>query len=265
MLQKATIRPLIAAIAICLIGGLGLVEVVEAAPRLTRTQVKRMDSLKSRAIQEIDKRLAGYSQMAGQDDLPQSTTAAKLKTMIDQETETLPRLKSAISGSQDPVALQRDVRVVADQYRVFGAAMPVLHFQVAVNRLTSTQERLAKLSGQLEQRIDQHPNQEQALAMKLLLSQLDQALDKTESELQTARTMVSALSIEEYPGNKTQLQAARDQLKKAAGLQRQAQQTIRLVVNTLIKQPSSEATASATPRINKSVPSPASGAANPAL
>jgi len=160
--------------------------------KATGTQLR-----KDKALLEIDRRVTRLNRLINKiNALKRLTDAQKsaLVTQVQDEINTLTALKTKIQSETDPAQLQADKKSIVLSYRVYALFVPKIQIIAHADRIMNVAELMAKKTTNAD-----------------ALKKINDAKTLAQGAIDT----VVPLTPEGYPGNKSSLQSARNNLKVA--------------------------------------------------
>jgi DNA repair exonuclease SbcCD ATPase subunit len=179
----------------------------------------KMDNLKLRASNEIDRRINSLNQLLDRVNALKRLTADQKSGFVNElqsQISTLGSLKTKINADTDMTTLRTDVQSVITAYRIYALFIPQMHILSADDILTTTSSEFAAFAGKLQTRIDQMKSEGMdTSALQALMTDIQKKLADANTQLQNVVTTVVGLTPSGYPGNKSSLQSARSMLQTA--------------------------------------------------
>lgn len=193
---------------------------VKAATRSVEVKANVMTKLKEKATKEIDRRLNSLNKLIEKVNAVKRLTDVQKSTMVGQiqtEITNLTTLKTKIEGDTDIATLRTDVQSIVKSYRIYVLYIPKMTIIANADRILNLIEgEIATLTTKLQLRIDEaKSNGYDSTKLTDLMSQRKVKLDDATTQANGAIAKVTPLTPDGWPGNKTELQAARDMLKVA--------------------------------------------------
>lgn len=189
-----------------------------SAAKQSLEQTKITD-LSARGAKEIDRRIAALTALKTKISGLKKLTAdqkADLTGQIQANIVELTALKTTISADTTLADLQKDVKTIVSDYRIFALFMPKVNLLASCDRANEVVDSLTALSAKLQTKVTT------AKTAGKDVTALQNSLDDMNSQIATAKTKISGaiavvtpLDPSGYPGNKTQLQSARSELNAA--------------------------------------------------
>jgi len=187
--------------------------------KVAEAQTQRVDNLKKRADNEIDKRVTSLTTLITKINANKRLTSAeksKFTTDIQNNINDLKALKIKIDADTDATTLQADVKSIVDSYRIYLLYMPKIKTLEASAGLSTVADNLTTLATKLNTKINQAKTDgKDVTAMQTLYADMLAKIADAKTQFTNAETTVVNLSPTDYPGNKTKLEQGRDLIKKA--------------------------------------------------
>lgn len=184
------------------------------------TLAQRMTNLKSRADTEIQKRISALSVLNSKISANKKLTAVQksaFTTAINGEISNLTTLKTKIDADTDLTTLKADVQSIVQSYRVYMVYMPQIHIMAASDAITTASINLLVLEAKLQVRITAAQKAGKDItALQTQLADMKAKLADANIQATNAYNLVSPLTPGGYPGNITQLQAGRADIKNGS-------------------------------------------------
>lgn len=229
---------------------------------VTDKQTARITKLRERALKEIDRRVASLNRLTVRvnnfkklPDAQKTTYTTKIQT----EITSLTTLRAKIVADTDIETLKVDTQSVVTAYRIYAVFIPQIHMLAASDAMLESVEKMTDLAAKLESRITT------AKAAGNTTTALETALASMKTKIVNATehatavvTTVSALTPEGYPGNKTQLEVARKELREGRESLRGARENARTIMQGL---KTLKTTTGVTPSTGSATPSTATNSA----
>jgi len=176
--------------------------------------------LKARGDKEIDRRISALNglltKLSNMKKLP-SGDKSTLTSQVQNEINSLTTLKSKIDADTDLTTLKSDVQSIIKSYRVFALFIPKVHILAAADRMETSADLLSQVAKKLQDRI----NKAQAAgknvsSLQTTLTDMQNKIADAKTQYANAQSLVTPLTPEGYPGNKSVLQQARSAIKAGA-------------------------------------------------
>lgn len=184
--------------------------------RKTAVQNSRIDSLKTRATQEIDRRIKALTYVITRiNNLKHITAAQKTAytTQIQTEIINLNTLNTKIQADTTLEALKPDVKSIVDSYRIYALFIPQIHILAASDSMLQTTNQASELATKLETRIQEAQSQGRNVSLlTTTLADMRAKIEDAVTQATSASTIVTVLTPDGYPGNKTTLKSGRSML-----------------------------------------------------
>ena len=185
--------------------------VVLAQAPASRSAVRQdavMSRLKTRADNEITRRVAALTRLLGRiTEMKRVSSDQKttLTSQVQEQIDALNTLKTKIDADGDIATLRADVQSIVKSYRIFALYIPKMYIIAHADRLLDVIEDLTAISEKLKARG----------GSATLLADMTAKLTAAKTQAQNAIAAVTPLVPDGYPGNKTTLQSARTMLVTA--------------------------------------------------
>jgi len=194
--------------------------VTQMQERKTTIQTNTISRLKEKATKEIDRRIASLTKIIEKIKAVKRLTEAQKTTMVGQvqtEIDSLTTLKTTIAGLTDIAELRTSVQSIVKSYRIYVLYIPKLTIIANADKILNLIEgEIATLTTKLQMRITEaSTNGFDVTSLNSLMSQRKTKIDDATTQANNAIAKVTALTPDGWPGNKTELQKARDMLKTA--------------------------------------------------
>ena len=210
----------------------------------------RVTDLKSRADTEITRRTTSLNTLFAKiNGLKKLSDADKTTytTNSQNEINSLNTLKTKIDADTDLATLKTDVQSIVQDYRVYLVYMPQIRILSSADTMDVTADLLTTEAGQLQTAINNAASGgHDVTALNTLLSDMNAKITDAKTQYQNATNLVTGLTPQGYPGNKTSLITARADIKAGAGDLKTAHQDA-LQIRTDLKAFSLSPTPIATP------------------
>lgn len=212
----------------------------------------RLESLRERALREIDRRLASLNKLSTRiDSLKRLSTGQKssFKAGIQGQIDSLTSLRGTIETQTDAATLRSDVKSIRDSYRIYALYMPKIGTLVVIDVMNTTYNKLSELATKLDTRIQEAKAEgNDTTVLETALTDMKSDLESAKTNFTEAEQLVLPLEPEGFPGNKTQLQEARTKMQAARADFRSARENARTIIQGL-KGFNKQPTATATPTL----------------
>lgn len=192
---------------------------MDRAEKMEKMQEQRtensLERLKKKATKELERRIAALTRLLtviNQFKKISASEKASLSAQIQAEIDALNALKAKIAADTDIETLRTDVQSIVKDYRIFALFIPKIHIIANADRLLTAIEMANELANNLEKRLNETTGQDVS-AQKALLISMRSHLDEAKKQAENAKTTVSSLTPEGFPGNKTELKKAREMLR----------------------------------------------------
>ena len=181
---------------------------------------QRLATVKTRALSEIDKRLASLNAALGRILASTKLSAAdkaNFTSQIQTNITNLKTLHAKIEADTDLTTLKADAKSIFADFRIYAVFLPQTHLLAAADTMGMTADKLASLSAKLQTKIDQSKQAgKDVTALQNLLSDLNSKVADAKGLYTVVESEVAPLSPAGYPGNLPILQDARSKIKAGA-------------------------------------------------
>lgn len=212
----------------------------KAAEKRQNTQEANIDRLKERANKEIDRRIASLERLLTRiNEMKRMTAAQKtsLTAQVQAEIDKLEALKTKIAADTDMATLKTDVQSIVTAYRIYALFLPKIQILGAADRLQTTADMMSSHAAQLSGKIEeQQTNGQDVTEAEALLTDMNAKIADAKTQAQNAINSVTPLTPEGFPGNKTELQNARQMIVTGVKDLNTARQDARKITVWLIGQ-----------------------------
>ncbi len=196
------------------------VKITQKAEKRAEITANVTTRLKEKAYKEIDRRIASLNKLIEKINAVKRLTSDQKSTMVGQittEVANLTTLKTKIEGETDIVTLRTDVQSIVKSYRIYALYIPKMTIIANADKILNLIEgELATLTTKLQAWITEASTKGiDVTFLNSLMSQRKTKIDEVTTQANGAITKVTPLTPDGWPGNKTELQAARDMLKSA--------------------------------------------------
>jgi DNA repair exonuclease SbcCD ATPase subunit len=194
--------------------------VTEKAERKEGILTTAVTRLQEKANKEIERRIASLTKLMEKINAVKRLTDAQKTTMVGQvqaEIDSLTALKTTIAGQTDIAALRTSVQSIVKSYRIYVLYIPKLTIIANADKILNLIEgEMTTLTAKLQLRIDEAKGKGYTVeTMTSLMAERKIQVDEAKTLATNAINTVTVLTPDGWPGNKTQLQEARDMLKTA--------------------------------------------------
>lgn len=165
--------------------------------RIQQKQENRNELRKEHAIKEIERRMSRLEGLKARITNMRRLTDSQKTALIGQiqaEITNLNTLKTTIEAETDPAKLKEEKRSIVTSYRIYVLFIPKIHIMAYADKILALADEMSSLTDD-----------------PAVLAKINDARTQAQAAIDT----VYPLTPEEYPGNKTKLQAARDMNKNA--------------------------------------------------
>jgi hypothetical protein len=226
-----------AAITGALVVGAPAVAAAQTTAPATESRADRVDAVKARAHEAIERRLQTLERLAsrvrGSRPLSDAHRTA-LDELIESQRSGLTALDAKIQADTDAETLRADVRSIVTDYRVYLLTAPKVHLVICADTELAVAARLDEVAARLQAKVDE------AEAAGKDVTAAQGHLDAMTAKVGEARTAASGvpdsvlpLVPQDYPDNEPTLDAARASLQTGRTALREARELARQVVTDL--------------------------------
>lgn len=185
--------------------------------RITQNQNQKMENLKTRANNEIDRRITSLNGLITRIGALKKISQEQKNlyiTQVQAEVTNLTSLKAKINTDTDLVTLKTDVQSIVKSYRVYLLFMPKIRLLAASDTLNITADNLSTLSAKLQVRITEEKTKgKDVTSLEASLSDMQTKILDARTQSQAIIVIITPLTPDGYPANKTELEKARTMLK----------------------------------------------------
>ena len=187
------------------------------AARLQTIQETRITDLKTRADNEITRRINSLSTLSNKLGGMKHLTADQITSFtneVNTEVSNLTTLKTKIDADTDLMTLKTDVQSIIKSYRVYALFLPQINILAAADRVLNVSDMFTSLYSKLQTRIQEAQTAgKDVTSMQTTLSDMQTKITDAKTQAQSIISTVTPLTPDGYPGNKTTLQSARSMFK----------------------------------------------------
>jgi len=194
-----------------------------ASPTVTKTQrlaqleQDRITNLKNRADTEITRRITSLSSLVTRLGNMKHLTAAQIASFtneVNAEISNLTTLKTKIDADTDLTTLKADVKSIVSSYRVYALFLPQINILAAADRALTIVAEFSALETKLQTRIQEvQAAGKDVTSLQTTLTDMQSKITDATNQAQSIISMVTPLTPDGYPGNRTTLQSARGAFK----------------------------------------------------
>jgi uncharacterized phage infection (PIP) family protein YhgE len=187
-----------------------------SANRRGAAQAAAMDTIKGRAKQAIDMRLATLSNLStlvgGAKHISSANRSALAQQLADEKSG-LTALETKIQADSDMQTLINDARSIVSAYRVYLLVEPKVHEVLAADRMLAVVDAFDTVFGRVDNKVTADADKALLADAKALLADAKAKVADAQSKAQGVPGAVLGLQPAGYPGNRPALQSARDSLR----------------------------------------------------
>ncbi len=190
-----------------------------------KDQTTRISDAKSRADQEIERRIKSMSELTsrmGEMKKLSDTDRAALSAMIKVDIDNLTALKAKIDADTDTATLKTDVQSITKSYRTYMLLMPKIRILAAADRMDTTTDMLGTIVTKLQAAIASAQTVgKDVTAMNASLADMQAKIADAKTQYANAKAAVTTLVPDNgtqsvIDANKAALEKARDMIKAGA-------------------------------------------------
>ena len=182
-------------------------------------QGNSMDNLKSRADQEINRRVKSLNYLIKRiNSLKRLTTDQKtsLTSQVQVQIDSLNALKVKIDADTDMTILKTDVKSIVDSYRIYALFMPQIGILTAANEILDTIDKFNVYVTRFQTKITAlQATGADVTSLQASLTDMQNKLKEAASLAQSASSSAMPLTPAGYPDNKSVLTSAKTNLMNA--------------------------------------------------
>ncbi|MFH0749433.1 MAG: hypothetical protein V1917_00785 [Candidatus Gottesmanbacteria bacterium] len=224
----------------------------QKAEKREEIQTNATTRLKEKANKEIDRRIASLTKLIDKINAVKRLTAAQKTEMavqVQTEITSLTNLKTTIAGLTDIAALRTSVQSIVKSYRIYVLYIPKMTIIANADKILNLVEKeMAALTEKLQLRINEANGKGYSVeVVTALMAERQTKLTEATTQATAAITKVVGLTPDGWPGNKTELQSARNMLQLARKAMNDAQKFANQVRTQLKAMGSPKTTVTPTP------------------
>jgi hypothetical protein len=177
--------------------------------KVTQRVEQNIERLKTRSYQEIDRRITALNGLLTKIEAMKKIVEEQktiLKTQINEQITALQTLRAKIEADTDLTTLKADKKSIVDSYRIFALFMPKINILAHADRILTVADEMLTLTSD---------------------TNAQSKINSAKTEAQKAIDTVTPLTPSDYPGNKSSLQAARQNLVNALNYLKEARLLIK--------------------------------------
>lgn len=202
----------------------------------------KIENFKDRAIKEIERRIDSLTNAIDRiSEAKRLTDAQKslLASDIQSEVSSLTELSKKIETETNIEILRQDVKSIVTSYRIYLLYLPQIRIIVAANGILNAADKMSELATKLESRIKENQGKDVVTggvdSLESILADMRAKIEDAKTQANNAINIVSQLKPTEYPGNKTELQKAKEMLRLAHKDLKEARQDAQKIIVELKK------------------------------
>ncbi len=158
---------------------------------------KQMENAKTRATQEIDRRISTLTNLSNKSaNLKRVSAGAKadISKEVQDEISSLSNLKEKIESDSGTTTLKDDVKSITQSYRIYALVVPQGHILVASDRIVTIGNSLSLISAKLKSRVAELQTAGQDVTtLQTAITDMDTKIADALVQAQTASTSVASL------------------------------------------------------------------------
>lgn len=220
--------------------------VSKAADRMENAQNKiaektadKSAGLQERASKELTRRINSLNELLTRISEFKKISDAQKASLISQvqaQITSLTTLQAKIAADTDPTTLKTDVQSIIQSYRIYALFMPKIQIIGAADRVLNIADEMSSQAATLQTKIAADQSAGKNVSdLQSLLSDLNAKIADAKTQAQSAIDTVTPLTPDGFPGNKTQLQNARQMITTAVKDLDTARQDGRKIIVGLLK------------------------------
>lgn len=198
-----------------------------------------MERLKERAEKEINRRIESLNRLItriGEFKKLNATQKSALTSQVQAEIDALEVLLTKIQADTDLETLKADVKSIVESYRIYALFMPKIQIMGAADRMLNVVDKMSSQAALLETKInDAGTGGSDVTELNALLADMEDKIADAKTKAQSALDTVTPLTPAGFPGNKSQLQSARQLVVGALHDLNAARQDGRKIIVGLMK------------------------------
>lgn len=167
-------------------------------------QTQTINNLKTRAINEIDKRITSLNDLITKINTVKKIPAdvkSQLVTQIQNEISSLQALKTKIQADTTFTTLLADAKSIITSFRTYAFFMPKITIIAVADRLNQTTDNLSTISAKLQTRINQaKANGKDTTSLDTLIADLNTQIVSAKTEYQNVVSQAESMTITSFTG-----------------------------------------------------------------
>ena len=211
-------------------------EATQAEREATRaeTAAKWVETIKARALEAVDKRLATIADLQAAIDRSETIDAdhaGRLKGELQSSEAGLESLARRISEADDLETLRELVPQIFEDYRIYAVVAPKVHLVLSADAASAVADRLSEAAGMLGDVLDRlADNGIDVEEAEELLTEMERRVASGGNGAAAVPDTVIGLKPSDYPGSTQVLRSAHGSLKSARSDLRSAGETAHEIV-----------------------------------
>lgn len=206
-----------------------------------------IERIKDRSDKEIQRRIDSLNKLILRiNEMKKISNEQKaiLISQIQPQITDLYTLKTKIDADTDLQTIKTDAQSIVKSYRIYALFIPKIHILATSDRMLDTIDKTSTLAAKLNTRISEAKSKEEDVSnLEPLYSDMQSKISDAKTQAENAINLVTPLTPEGYPGNKTSLIEARKMLMTGRQDLQDARIDARKIVNelkSLLKQKKTE-------------------------
>ncbi len=188
----------------------------------SQMQENRMEMGKTKAMQEIDRRITSLNELITRIQAMKRISDAQKSSLVSDaqsQINSLTTLKTKIQADTDPATIKTDRQSIYSQYRIYMLFMPKIRILAAADRMNEIVDVMSQTATNLETRINSAKTAGKNVAnLETALADLKAKLTDAKTQYTNAQNTVTGLTPDnedstKMQSNKTALENARAMIK----------------------------------------------------
>jgi len=167
-------------------------------------QTQTINNLKTRALNEIDKRITSLNELITKLNSVKKISAdekTQLTSQVYTEIASLQALKTKIQADTVLTTLRTDVQSIITSFRVYVFFMPKVTIIAVADKLSQIADNLSTISAKLQSRVNEAKAKGlDTTSLDVLLTDLNTQISNAKVEYQTVITQAETLNFGSYTG-----------------------------------------------------------------
>ena len=194
-----------------------------------KTETARIDQIRAKANQEIDRRIASLEKLKariGQMKRISESQKTALSATVTAQITALQTLKTKIAADTALEALKADTKSITDSYRIYALIMPQIEVLAAADRLGTLIDTMTAVGAKLQTQITQAKTAGKDVSrLETALAEYTGKIADAKVEAQAAISGVIGLTPDQ--GDKTKAEANQQALKDARAKIKAGEQSLK--------------------------------------